>query len=447
MAVAHAGDMVVFVPHAVPGDVVDIEVRKKRRRYMEGVVKKFCSYSPDRVVPECSHFCQCGGCKWQDLPYEKQLYYKQKQVTDNLIRIGHLTLPEINPIIGSEKIYGYRNKLEFTFSDSRWFTSEEISSGLPLVNAPALGFHVPGFFDKVVDIERCFLQDSRSDEIRNGLRQFAIGQDIPFFNIRGHHGLLRTLVVRISSIGEIMVIVNFYDGNEDMRNSVLDYLSKSFPYITSLMYVVNPKPHDSFADLDVLLHSGRDYILEEMEGLKFKIGPKSFYQTNSEQAYRLYSVVRDMADFKGHECVYDLYTGTGTIANFVADRVKRVIGVEYVPEAIEDAKENSAMNNISNTEFYAGDMKNVLTPAFVKEKGRPDVVILDPPRAGIHQDVIDCILDTAPETIIYVSCNPATQARDLALLQNKYDIVAVQPVDMFPQTHHVENVVKLSIKS
>ena len=314
-------------------------------------------------------------------------------------------------------------------------------------NAPALGFHVPGFFDKVVDIENCHLQEGRSDEIRNGLRQFAIEQNIPFFNIRGHYGLLRTLVVRISSIGEIMVIVNFYDGNEDMREAVLEYLNKSFPYITSLMYVVNPKPHDSFADLDVFLYSGRDYILEEMEGLKFKIGPKSFYQTNSEQAYRLYSVVRDMADFKGDECVYDLYTGTGTIANFIAEGVGRVIGIEYVPEAIEDAMVNSAMNNISNTEFYAGDMKNVLTPAFVKEKGRPDVVILDPPRAGIHQDVIDCILDTAPETIIYVSCNPATQARDLALLQGKYDIVAVQPVDMFPQTHHVENVVKLSIKA
>ena len=446
MAVARVDQLVVFVPHALPGDVVDLEIRKKKKNYLEAVVVRFHSLSPDRVLPVCSHFAVCGGCKWQDLPYEKQLYYKQKQVTNDLVRLGHLELPPVRPILGSENIYHYRNKLEFTFSDTRWFTREEIDSGLPLSDEPALGFHVPGFFDKIVDIRECHLQADPSNEIRLAVKDFAISEKIPFFSIRQQTGFLRTLVIRTSSTGEVMVILNLYTHNRVMREKLLSFLEAKFPQITSLMYVVNEKPHDGFADLEVVLYKGRDYILEAMEGLKFKVGPKSFYQTNSAQAYRLYSVVREFASLTGQECVYDLYTGTGTIANFLAPLSAKVVGIEYVPEAVEDARANALLNRLENCAFFAGDMKDLLTPSFVSEHGHPDVMVLDPPRAGVHKNVIECILQVLPQTLVYVSCNPATQARDLSFLQEKYDILAVQPVDMFPQTHHVENVVKLSLK-
>ncbi len=436
-------DIVVFVPMTVPGDVVNVQIRTKRRRYMEGYVTEYIERSPLRVEPFCTHFGVCGGCKWQNIPYSEQIAFKQQQVVDQLTRIGHLSLPEISPILGSTKTNHYRNKLEFTFAPKRWKTYEEVARGEEIADCPALGFHIPSMFDKILDIDYCHLQPSPSNEIRNFLRNYCIEHNYPFYDIRQHSGLMRNVIIRTASTGEVMVIVVFAEDNQEMIVPLMDSLKERFPEITSLVYMINDKLNDSLGDREAILYAGRDHIFEQMENLRFKIGPKSFYQTNSEQAYELYKVVRQMAALSGSEVVYDLYTGTGTIANFVAGGAKSVVGVEYVEEAIEDAKVNSAINNIHNTTFLAGDMKDVMNDDFVAHYGRPDVVILDPPRAGVHEDVIATILRAAPERIVYVSCNPATQARDLALMNDHYEIVAVQPVDMFPHTHHVENVVKL----
>lgn len=436
-------DIVVFVPMAVPGDVVNVQVRTKRKRYMEGYVKEYIKRSPLRVEPFCAHFGVCGGCKWQSIPYSEQLAFKQQQVTDQLTRIGHIQIPEVSPILGSAKTDHYRNKLEFTFAPKRWKTYEEVARGEEIGDKPALGFHIPGMFDKVLDIDYCHLQAEPSNAIRNELRRYCISEGYEFYDIRSHTGLMRNVIIRTASTGEVMVIVVFAEDKQERIVPLMEHLKVTFPEITSLVYMVNDKLNDSLGDRDPILYAGRDHIFEQMENLRFKIGPKSFYQTNSEQAYELYKVVREYAALSGSEVVYDLYTGTGTIANFVAAKAKSVVGVEYVEEAIEDAKVNSALNGIDNTTFYAGDMKDVMNDAFVEANGRPDVVILDPPRAGVHEDVIDTILRAAPEKIVYVSCNPATQARDLALMDAHYKVVAVQPVDMFPHTHHVENVVKL----
>lgn len=445
-ALAKVNDLVVFVPYVVPGDVVDLQVKRKKNKYAEAVAVKFHEYSPKRAVPFCQHYGVCGGCKWQCLTYEDQIKYKQKQVTDNLTRIGKVELPEISPILGSEKTEFYRNKLEFTFSDKRWLTEEEVKAEVKYDQMNAVGFHIPGAFDKVLAIEKCWLQDDISNQIRNTIRDYAYGHGLAFYNIRNHEGLLRNLMIRTSSTGELMVLLQVRvsaDKDLDETKKLLAHVADKFPQITSLLYVVNNKCNDTINDLDVEVFKGNDHIFEEMEGLRFKVGPKSFYQTNSEQAYNLYKVARDFAGLTGDELVYDLYTGTGTIANFVSRKAKKVIGIEYVPEAIEDAKVNSDINNITNTLFYAGDMKDMLTQDFINEHGRPDVIITDPPRAGMHNDVIDVILFAEPKRIVYVSCNPATQARDLQLLDAKYKVMAVQPVDMFPHTHHVENVVLL----
>ena len=445
-ALAKVNDLVVFVPYVVPGDVVDLQVKRKKNKYAEAVAVKFHEYSPKRAVPFCQHYGVCGGCKWQCLSYEDQIKYKQKQVTDNLTRIGKVELPEISPILGSEKTEFYRNKLEFTFSDKRWLTEEEVKAEVKYDQMNAVGFHIPGAFDKVLAIEKCWLQDDISNQIRNTIRDYAYGHGLAFYNIRNHEGLLRNLMIRTSSTGELMVLLQVRvsaDKDLDETKKLLAHVADKFPQITSLLYVVNNKCNDTINDLDVEVFKGNDHIFEEMEGLRFKVGPKSFYQTNSEQAYNLYKVARDFAGLTGDELVYDLYTGTGTIANFVSRKAKKVIGIEYVPEAIEDAKVNSDINNITNTLFYAGDMKDMLTQDFINEHGRPDVIITDPPRAGMHNDVIDVILFAEPKRIVYVSCNPATQARDLQLLDAKYKVMAVQPVDMFPHTHHVENVVLL----
>ena len=442
-AMGKYNDIVVFVPMTVPGDVVDVQIRNKRRRYMEGTVVRYVRKSELRVEPFCEHFGVCGGCKWQNLPYAEQLRFKQEQVHDQLTRIGRLQLPEIMPIIGSARTKDYRNKLEFTFAPQRWMTYEEIASGATIEAEEALGFHIPGKFDKVLDISECRLQPSPSNEIRNEVKRFCRENGYAFYNIREHSGLMRNLVIRTASTGEVMVTVVFAEEDTERIARLLDHLAATFPNITSLMYMVNDKLNDSTNDIDAHLWSGRDHIFEEMEGLRFKVGAKSFYQTNSEQAYELYKVVRNFAELSGGENVYDLYTGTGTIANFVARGCRHVTGIEYVPEAIEDARNNSALNGIGNTSFYAGDMKDVLNDAFIAEHGAPDVVILDPPRAGVHEDVLQTILNAAPKRIVYVSCNPATQARDLALLSQSYRVVAVQPVDMFPHTHHVENVAAL----
>ena len=436
-------DIVVFVPLTVPGDVVNVQIRTKRRRYMEGYVTEYVKRSPKRVEPFCEHFGVCGGCKWQNIPYSEQIAFKQQQVVDQLTRIGHLELPEISPILGSAKTDHYRNKLEFTFAPKRWKTYEEVARGEEITDTPALGFHIPSMFDKILDIDYCHLQPSPSNEIRNEVKRFCVENEYPFYDIRQHSGLMRNIVIRTASTGEIMVIVVFAVEDKERIEALMEHLRVTFPEITSLVYMINDKLNDSLGDREPILYAGSDHIFEEMEGLKFKIGPKSFYQTNSEQAYELYKVAREFADLTGKEVVYDLYTGTGTIANFVASKAKSVVGVEYVEEAIEDAQVNSAINGITNTTFYAGDMKDVMNDEFVERNGRPDVVILDPPRAGVHEDVIATILRAAPERIVYVSCNPATQARDLALMNDHYKIVAVQPVDMFPHTHHVENVVKL----
>ena len=445
-ALAKVNDMVVFVPYVVPGDVVDLQVKRKKNKYAEAVAVKFHEYSKERAVPFCQHYGVCGGCKWQCLSYADQIKYKQKQVTDNLTRIGKVELPEITPILGSEKTEFYRNKLEFTFSDKRWLTEEEVRADVKYDQMNAVGFHIPGAFDKVLAIEKCWLQDDISNQIRNTIRDYAYEHGLAFYNIRNHEGLLRNLMIRTSSTGELMVLLQVrVSANKDLEQTkeLLAHVTEKFPQITSLLYVVNNKCNDTINDLDVEVFCGNDHIFEEMEGLRFKVGPKSFYQTNSEQAYNLYKVARDFAGLNGDELVYDLYTGTGTIANFVSRRARKVVGIEYVPEAIEDAKVNSAINGINNTLFYAGDMKDILTQDFINEHGRPDVIITDPPRAGMHGDVIDVILFAEPKRIVYVSCNPATQARDLQLLDAKYKVTAVQPVDMFPHTHHVENVVLL----
>ncbi len=442
-AMGRYNDMVVFVPMTVPGDVVDVQIRSKRRRFMEGYAVRYVKHSPMRCEPVCAHFGVCGGCKWQNLPYERQLQLKREQVTDQLTRIAKVELPPVAPAIGSERTTFYRNKLEFTFAPKRWLTPQEVASGEELAASPALGFHIPNMFDKVLDIDKCWLQREPSNAIRDEVKRFCLEQGYPFYDARAHAGLMRNIIIRTSTTGEVMVIVVFARPERERMARLLGHLAGRFPEITSLMYVVNEKCNDSIADLDIRCYRGNDHIFERMEGLRFKIGAKSFYQTNSEQALRLYSVARDFADLSGREVVYDLYTGTGTIANFVADRCAKVVGVEYVPEAIEDAKVNSAINGIANTVFYAGDMKNVLDDAFVERNGRPDVIILDPPRAGVDARVIEVILRAAPQRIVYVSCNPATQARDIALMDGDYRVERVQPVDMFPHTHHVENVVKL----
>jgi 23S rRNA (uracil1939-C5)-methyltransferase len=438
---------VIFLTNTVPGDIVDVQTTKKRKAYFEGIATQFHSLSDKRTTPECEHFGVCGGCKWQDMGYEHQLFYKQKEVANNLRRIGHLELPEITPIKGSKKQYFYRNKMEFSFSDSRWLTLEEIQSDTQITDKNALGFHIPGMWDKILDINKCHLQADPSNAIRMETKDFANKKNITFFNPRNQYGMLRTLMIRTSSIGEIMVLIQFYENDVSKRVLLLEHLKNTFPEITALLYVINPKQNDTIYDQDVLCFAGRDHIFEEMEGLKFKINAKSFYQTNSEQAYELYKITRDFAGLTGKELVYDLYTGTGTIAQFVAKNAKKVIGIESVPEAILDAKSNAENNEISNVDFFVGDMKNVFNEQFISEHGIPDIIITDPPRDGMHKDVVQQILNIAPQKVVYVSCNSATQARDLELMKELYTVTKVQPVDMFPQTHHVENVVLLEKKS
>ena len=445
-AIAHSPEgQVVFVPFAVPGDVVDIRVLKKKKNYLEGIISAVKQPSKDRLEPFCKNFGVCGGCKWQPLPYSLQLEAKRQQVYDQLVRIGHLDVPEIQPTLPSERTVFYRNKLEFTASDRRWILPDEEPEGLTDEQRCGLGFHVGKFFDKVLDLDECFLQPEPSNSIRLFAKRYAIEHGIPFYNIRENRGIFRTIFVRTTEGGSAMAIVCFASEFEG-RKSFLDALAAEFPQITSLYYIINSKLNDSISDQTCILYKGDEAIYEEMEGLRFKIGPKSFYQTNSLQAYNLYKVARQFADLQGDEVVYDLYTGTGTIAQFVSRRASRVIGIEYVPEAIEDARINAEANGVDNCSFFAGDMKDVLTADFIAEHGSPDVMIVDPPRAGMHPDVVKVIMDAAPERIVYVSCNPASQARDLAMMAGKYEIVAVQPVDMFPHTQHVENVCKLQIK-
>lgn len=442
-AMGKVDNQVVFVPMTLPGDIVDVQIRKHHRRYMEGTVVRFIEKSPLRIEPFCQHFGTCGGCKWQNLPYDEQLKQKRQQVEDQLVRIGHLDIPEVRPCLGSARTREYRNKLEFTFADRRWLTYEEIAEGGDIASTPAVGFHIPGCFDKVLDIECCHLQIDLSNKIRLATKQYCIDHGYTFHNARAHEGLMRTMVVRTASTGEVMVIVVFNENDRERIDALMSYLRDEFKEITSLIYMVNDKWNDSLGDREPICFAGKDHIIEEMEGLRFKVGPKSFYQTNSEQAYELYKVTRDFAEISNDDTLYDLYTGTGTIANFCARRAGKVVGVEYVPEAIEDAVINSRLNNIDNTTFYAGDMKDVLSDEFIERNGHPDVVILDPPRAGVDERVLEVIKRAAPERMVYVSCNPSTQARDLAILSDMYEILAVQPVDMFPHTHHVENVVKL----
>ena len=448
-ALARVDDLVVFVPFAVPGDVVDLQVRRKKHSYCEAEIIRIVKPSDIRVKPQCAHFGLCGGCKWQSVPYAEQLKMKQRQVHDQLTRIGKVELPDILPILGSEKTFGYRNKLEFGCSDKRWLTKEEVAAETEYTQMNAIGFHITGAFDKILPIEKCWLMDDLHNRIRNAIRDYAYATGMTFFNQRSKHGLLRDIVIRNSDTGEWMVLVQFHydeDGDEERAKALLQHIADGFPEISSLLYVDNQKFNDTFNDLDIQVFKGNGYIYETMDGLKFKVGPKSFYQTNTDQALRLYSVARDFAGLTGEELVYDLYTGTGTIANFVARKARKVIGIEYVPEAIEDAKVNSEINGIDNTEFYAGDMKDILTEDFIAANGRPDVIITDPPRAGMHPDVVQTIIRTSAKRIVYVSCNPATQARDLALLDQYYKVKAVQPVDMFPHTPHVENVVLLEIR-
>lgn len=443
-SIARVDDMVVFIPYGAPGDVVNIKLDKKKRSYAEAHIVDMVKPSPDRVTPACEHFGVCGGCKWQHIPYESQLRYKRDQVVDALTRIAKVEIPEVNPTLGSKETFCYRNKLEYTFSCKCWITFEDLRSGREIADRNALGFHIPGAFDKVLDIKKCWLQDDLSNRIRLFVRQYALAKGYEFYDIKAQQGLMRTLMVRIASTGEVMLIVVFARPEQEKIDDLMGAIAAEFPEITSLLYVVNQKVNDTIADQEVITYRGRDYINEEMEGLQFRIGPKSFYQTNSLQAYELYKVARRMACLKPDDLVYDLYTGTGTIANFVARQVKKVVGIEYVPEAIADAKLNSEVNGIDNTTFFAGDMKDVLTDGFIAEHGRPDVMIIDPPRAGMHEDVVNVILNARPERIVYVSCNPATQARDLALMDSLYRVEEVQPVDMFPHTHHVENVVRMT---
>ena len=448
-AVAHVNDMAVFVPFVVPGDIVDLRIRKKRKNYAEAEVVRFVEHSPIRVKPVCKHFGVCGGCKWQNLPYDEQLKAKQQQVFDQLTRIGKVELPKFLPILGSEKIYEYRNKTEYGCANKRWYTRAELDALPPDagLSQGAIGFHITGAFDKIYPIEKCWLMDDLHNQIRNDIYQYAKENSLSFFDIRGHKGLLRDIMFRNSNTGEWMLLIQFhYDAPTDKEKAqlLLQHLVDKFPQITSLLYVDNQKCNDTFGDLELTTFKGNDYIIETMEDLKFKVNAKSFYQTNTDQAYRLYCVARDFAHLEGNEIVYDLYTGTGTIANFVAHQAQKVVGIEYVPEAIENAKVNSQINGIENTDFFAGDMKDILTDDFIGEHGQPDVIITDPPRAGMHPDVVKVILNAAPKRIVYVSCNPATQARDLSLLDPLYKVEAVQPVDMFPHTPHVENVVLLS---
>ena len=443
-SIARVDDLVVFIPYGAPGDVVNIKLDKKKRSYAEAHIVDMVKPSPDRVTPACEHFGVCGGCKWQHIPYESQLRYKRDQVVDALTRIAKVEIPEVNPTLGSKETFCYRNKLEYTFSCKCWITFEDLRSGREITDRNALGFHIPGAFDKVLDIKKCWLQDDLSNRIRLFVRQYALAKGYEFYDIKAQQGLMRTLMVRIASTGEVMLIVVFARPEQEKIDDMMGAIAAEFPEITSLLYVVNQKVNDTIADQEVITFRGRDYINEEMEGLQFRIGPKSFYQTNSHQAYELYKVARRMACLKPDDLVYDLYTGTGTIANFVARQVKKVVGIEYVPEAIADAKLNSEVNGIDNTIFFAGDMKDVLTDGFIAEHGRPDVMIIDPPRAGMHEDVVNVILNARPERIVYVSCNPATQARDLALMDSLYRVEEVQPVDMFPHTHHVENVVRMT---
>ena len=445
-ALARVNDMVVFVPFVVPGDVVDLKIRKKKLSYCEAEVVRFVKYSETRAEPVCQHFGVCGGCKWQNLPYEEQLRAKQQQVFDQLSRISHVQLPEFNPIMGSQLTLHYRNKLEFGCSNKRWLTREQVASGETFDTMNAIGFHITGAFDKILPIEKCWLMDDLQNRIRNEIRDYALANGITFFDLRQQVGLLRDVMIRNSDTGEWMVLVQFHfesEGDQQTAEALLSHLGEQFPQITSLLWVDNQKCNDTFGDLPVQVFKGNDHIFEVMEDLKFKVGPKSFYQTNTLQAYHLYDVARQFANLNGNEIVYDLYTGTGTIANFVARKAKKVVGVEYVPEAIEDAKVNSELNGIDNTTFYAGDMKDILNDEFIAENGQPDVIITDPPRAGMHADVIETIVRANPKRIVYVSCNPATQARDLIALDNNYEVKAVQPVDMFPHTPHVENVVLL----
>ena len=444
VSVAKAPDgKVVFVSNVVPGDVVDVQTFKKRKAYYEGKAVKFHELSEHRVDPICEHFGVCGGCKWQNMKYSQQLFFKHNEVKNHLQRIGKIELPDFEPILGSEKQFFYRNKMEFSFSNSRWLTEAEIGSSEELDNKNALGFHIPKMWDKILDINKCHLQEDPSNAIRNEVREFANANGLTFFNPRAHEGLLRTLMLRTASTGEIMVLIQFFEDDQANRELLLDHLYAKFPQITSLQYVINNKANDTLYDTNIQLYKGRDYILEEMEGLKFSINAKSFYQTNSDQAYELYKITRDFAGLTGNETVYDLYTGTGTIAQFVSKKAKIVIGVESVPEAIKDAKANAERNNITNCEFFVGDMKVVFNEAFIAQHGKPDVIITDPPRDGMHAAVIDQILKIEPQKVVYVSCNSATQARDLALMDEKYKVTRVRPVDMFPQTHHVENVVLL----
>ena len=445
-ALARVNDMVVFVPYVVPGDVVDLQVRRKKHSYAEAEAVKFHTYSSERATHFCKHYGVCGGCKWQCLAYEHQLKYKQQQVVDALTRIGKVELPDVMPILGSENTRAYRNKLEFTFSNKRWLTWEEVAQGVSYDNMDALGFHIPGAFDKVLDIEECALMGDLNNRLRNAIRDFAHSEGVPFFDLRSQTGVLRNIMLRTSTTGEVMLLLQAkVTTDEEMAQleKVLAFVGDTFPEVTSLLYVINNKCNDTFGDLEVHTFKGTDVIYEEMEGLRFKVGPKSFYQTNSAQAYNLYKVARDFAALTGEEVVYDLYTGTGTIANFVAGKAKKVVGIEYVEDAIIDARVNAELNGYDNLTFFAGDMKDILTREFIDAHGRPDVIITDPPRAGMHNDVIDTILFAAPRRIVYVSCNPATQARDLSLLDRDYKVTAVQPVDMFPHTHHVENVVLL----
>ncbi len=442
-AVARVDNLVVFVPMLIPGDVVDLKVIRKRKKYLEGKVIRYHSHSPHRIEPRCRHFGICGGCKWQHLPYDLQLMYKEKQVKDSLTRIGKVDVSEIKPIIRSSEEFLYRNKLEFTFSDKRWLTKDEIESENLYERENALGFHIPGLFDKVLDITECHLQPEPSGSIRNAVREYALNNGLEFFDLRDHKGLLRNLLVRNTLDGDVMVIVVFFYDDLEKRVALLDFIAATFPAVTSLFYVINSKKNDSLSDQVPVHYYGNDHLVEKMEDLKFRIGPKSFYQTNTKQALNLYSVAREFAGLTGQETVYDLYTGTGTIACFIASKARRVIGVEYIEDAVSDARINAGMNNIDNTSFFAGDMRDVLTESFFEANGHADVIITDPPRAGMHEDVVKAILSAAPEKIVYVSCNPATQARDLYLLSEKYKVTAVQPVDMFPHTHHVENVALL----
>ncbi len=444
-SICRVDDQVVFITGAVPGDVVDIQITKKRSNYCEGFVTRFISYSPERVEPFCKYFGKCGGCKWQFIPYSKQVEYKEREVINNLRRLGHVELPENLPILPSEKNEYYRNKLEFTYSNKRWLTQEELANP-EVAKTPGVGFHIPGLFDKVVDITDCHLQAEPSNAIRNWTRDYAFANGLTFYDLRERTGLLRNLTIRTASTGDIMVIVAFGADEQENINAMLTALKERFPEVTSLMYVVNTKANDTITDLDINCFAGDPYITEQMGDIKFRVGPKSFYQTNSEQAHRLYDVAKEFAGLTGSEVVYDLYTGTGTIANYVARSARKVVGIEYVPEAIEDAKVNSQINDIKNTEFFAGDMKDVLTLDFINAHGKPDVMIVDPPRAGMHPDVVETILKAAPRKVVYVSCNSATQARDLQLMDKQYKVTALRPVDMFPHTHHVESVVLLEAR-